>query len=430
MAAPLVTSVTPSTGVTTGGTSVTINGSGFTGATEVKFGSVSGSKITVSSDSQITATSPMGSGTTNISVTTPLGTSPITAGSQFTYTAPSDTSTTPAPASGSSSQGSSGYYTDPGLSAQLVSTLLGMLQNAASPDLLEAQSILLRRAALEGDIVGSRVPPPKNISEIGGYINLLTTLNEKAMRQQTLAGILGVAGPSQPLGWISNTQPLAMVNVTNDRPAGSWQPAISLTVLVRSDFVSGIQSTQKALHQLGAFLPLSTPSAISLPPAGAPAPADPLLYCGRVLYVDPGSALANPQFDPITLIRPAGSSSGVPYEIASKVISAVGTTVPPKNYDSLQCTATSSNLFPLMNVSEVPLAPIVANAGFYASSHVTNLANNTDTTWARLQNVTGLVAGKTQLGDELSLLYRQDTIAHSVFASMLGWTWNGTAFAP
>ena len=57
-------------------------------------------------------------------------------------------------------------------------------------------------------------------------------------------------------------------------------------------------------------------------------------------------------------------------------------------------------------------------------------ANSTDLSSARLANTTGLVAGVTQLGDELSLLYRQDQINNSVFASMLTWTWNGTAFAP
>ncbi len=44
--------------------------------------------------------------------------------------------------------------------------------------------------------------------------------------------------------------------------------------------------------------------------------------------------------------------------------------------------------------------------------------------------VGGFVAGTTQLGDELSLLYRQDQIAGSVFAAMLTWKWNGTVFAP
>src|SRR5215469_11731112 len=88
------------------------------------------------------------------------------------------------------------YYIDPGLTGQLVQTLIGLVQNASSPNAIEAQNMILRRMALEGDVIGSRIPPPRNISEIGGYINLLGTLQETAMREQALAGILGVAGPA------------------------------------------------------------------------------------------------------------------------------------------------------------------------------------------------------------------------------------------
>jgi hypothetical protein len=47
-----------------------------------------------------------------------------------------------------------------------------------------------------------------------------------------------------------------------------------------------------------------------------------------------------------------------------------------------------------------------------------------------LVNVTGLVAGSTKLGDELSLLYRPEQIVNSVFAPMMSWTWDGTTFVP
>ncbi len=46
------------------------------------------------------------------------------------------------------------YYVDPALTAQLVQTLIGLVQNATSPDALEAQNIILRRIALEGDVIG------------------------------------------------------------------------------------------------------------------------------------------------------------------------------------------------------------------------------------------------------------------------------------
>ncbi|MEU0398151.1 IPT/TIG domain-containing protein [Streptomyces sp. NPDC006208] len=82
--APVVSSVNPSTGPTAGGTAVTINGSGFTGVTAVKFGSFSAS-FTVISTSQITATSPPGAGTVNVTVVAASGTSN---GIAYTYVAP------------------------------------------------------------------------------------------------------------------------------------------------------------------------------------------------------------------------------------------------------------------------------------------------------------------------------------------------------
>ena len=55
---PTVTSVNPNFGPVAGGTSVTITGTNFTGATAVKFGVTAASSFAVNSATQITATSP------------------------------------------------------------------------------------------------------------------------------------------------------------------------------------------------------------------------------------------------------------------------------------------------------------------------------------------------------------------------------------
>jgi hypothetical protein len=84
---PVVSDVTPATGFTTGGTTVTLTGSGFTGATAVDFGSTPGTGLNVSNDTSMTVTSPIGSaGPVDITVVTPDGTSPITPADQFVYT--------------------------------------------------------------------------------------------------------------------------------------------------------------------------------------------------------------------------------------------------------------------------------------------------------------------------------------------------------
>jgi hypothetical protein len=84
-----VTGIVPARGTAAGGTSVTITGSGFTASsvdTGISFGSTA-AQFNIDSSTQITATSPPGTGTVHVTVTTPAGTSAATAADQFTYTA-------------------------------------------------------------------------------------------------------------------------------------------------------------------------------------------------------------------------------------------------------------------------------------------------------------------------------------------------------
>jgi hypothetical protein len=84
---PIVNSVIPNTGLTTGATAVAIAGSGFTGATGVSFGGVPATGVVVHSDTSITAVSPARSaGVVDVQVTTAAGVSAITPADQFTYT--------------------------------------------------------------------------------------------------------------------------------------------------------------------------------------------------------------------------------------------------------------------------------------------------------------------------------------------------------
>jgi hypothetical protein len=112
--APAISSISPSSGPPAGGTSVTITGSGFTGATKVSFGGVAATSFSVVSDTQITAVSPAQTGAHYIVVTGPGGTSPTVAAAIFTYKPPAPAITGISPASGPAAGGTSVTITGSG----------------------------------------------------------------------------------------------------------------------------------------------------------------------------------------------------------------------------------------------------------------------------------------------------------------------------
>ena len=100
---PTVTGVSPTSGPSTGGTTVSLTGTGFSGATAINFGSNDPAIFyTINSPTSITVTAPPGVlGLNDITVTTPGGTSPTSAADRFTYTVPPAPAVTKvAPASG------------------------------------------------------------------------------------------------------------------------------------------------------------------------------------------------------------------------------------------------------------------------------------------------------------------------------------------
>ncbi|MBV1949384.1 IPT/TIG domain-containing protein [Streptomyces sp. BV129] len=111
MAPPVLTSLVPHTGPAAGTNPVTLNGSQFTGATAVTFGSAAALSYTVNTPSTITATVPPGTGTVNVTVRTPAGLS-----NTVTYTyAPPPTLTAITPTQGPTSGGTSVVLTGTGL---------------------------------------------------------------------------------------------------------------------------------------------------------------------------------------------------------------------------------------------------------------------------------------------------------------------------
>ncbi|MEA2414505.1 MAG: hypothetical protein QOI58_1162 [Thermoanaerobaculia bacterium] len=309
--------------------------------------------------------------------------------------------------------------------------IVDLLKTGSSPDILEAQRILLQRVALEGDVVPSRIPAPKNITEVGGYLNLLQDTGQPELRAEMLAALLGVAGPPQPdlLGPAGSVTPLAFVQLPNDRPAGTAQPAIPTTITIRSDFFDAFLTARKAIHDAGAMLPLlSPPRVLPRNQLGAAPPDDVLPLLGRALDVVPAALLVDPDNDSLAIARLASDPPGA-FQLVTRELDG-GTVVPEQSWSAQKCDDTTCTALPAAPHRYFPLAPILAAAGWYAQTPLVLPSSRTKPgSLSRLINIAGFVAGTTHLGDELALLYPSAQIAASTLVTRLHWVWNGQGFA-
>lgn len=107
---PVVTGLSSTKGPTAGGGTITITGTGFTGATAVAFGPVPATSVTVVSDTQITATIPQNlPGMVDVMVTNPAGTSATSVADQYTYGGVAPSFTAGSPPLTATAGGSYGY---------------------------------------------------------------------------------------------------------------------------------------------------------------------------------------------------------------------------------------------------------------------------------------------------------------------------------
>lgn len=85
---------------------------------------------------------------------------------------------------------------DTGGSGELATLAAKLLAHETGPEVQKIKLDILRRIAAESDIKPARIPAPMNITEIGGYFNLMMKLKQEEMLKQTLSSILGL--PMQP----------------------------------------------------------------------------------------------------------------------------------------------------------------------------------------------------------------------------------------
>lgn len=312
-------------------------------------------------------------------------------------------------------------------SQQIITALIDILKSANTPEQAQAQAMLMRRLALTGDVIPSRIPAPRNISEIGGYLNLLESLQQTELRAQALASVLGVAGPNPQLGWFSTGPALFYATRPNDRPAGAHQAAIPVQFNVRSDFAVPLDAALKDIHDAGCALPILSPVR-ALPPAGGAAlpPTDLLRYIGRTLDLVPSAALNNAVLDPLALRNVGPNLNLLTVRQIDPTAPNAGT-VSTSSWNFWQCNAVACAVVPVTG-KYLQLSLILNAAGWYAPLAANPATLSQPGNWARWINVTGLVANVTLYGDELQLLHTMPEIVASSLRERLLWIWDGAQF--
>lgn len=317
--------------------------------------------------------------------------------------------------------------------AGMVDSLVELMRSGVRPDVLEAQRLLLQRLANQGDVFPSRVPAPLNITEVGGYLNLLEGAGQLDMRASAVAGALGVAGPPPGSAALGGAVPVGFVEVANDRPAGAAQASIPPLLSVRADFHAPLQAALASLRASGCALPLRAPRA-SLPASqpGASASAIDLdlalAALGRSLEVFPGTVLVDPAADALAIARPE-SPATEPIRLVARELDG-GTLVPEASWVAVRASSSTAVNDAPAPARYLEVAPLLRAAGWIHPSPLAPPLRLTERgTLVRFVNLTGLVAGETTLGAELALLYTPAAIARSAFAPFTAWLWDGDSFA-
>ncbi len=309
-----------------------------------------------------------------------------------------------------------------------IDALTKVLESAISPEMTEAQRLILRRLATAGDLFPSRVPAPLNITQVGGYLNLVH--DDPVLSAQVLASALGVAGPNPTPGFDATLPPLYFVTRTNDRPAGSAQAATPVQLRVRNDFAGPFDAAVAVLHGLGVTLPVLAADA-PLPPLGppeTPVTVDVLAVLGRRLTLVPGAGLVDPTVDPLAVGQLAGA--GPQLALARQVDAAApqAGTVTTAAYALWTCDASTCTQS-TVTAPFVDLDPVLAAAGWHRPEPLSAPVSSGDAKgWNTWTNVTGLVAGTSTVAAELRLLFSAGQIAASSVRQLQDQVWDGAAF--
>ncbi|MFC7933821.1 IPT/TIG domain-containing protein [Streptomyces cinereoruber] len=264
--APVVSEVSPASGPATGGSQVTITGTGFTGASAVHFGATPATSFTVTSATSITATAPAGTeGTVDVTVTTDNGTSATGTAARYTYVA-APTLTALSPNNGASPGGNQVTITGTGFTGATAVIFGGTA--ATSFTVTSSTSIT---AVVPAGTAGTTVDVA--VTTIGGTGTAKYTYNRDTT-SLTAGPILLNLQPGQ----LSLTLNLSatLTDTTTGRPVPGQNVAFTIgstTVCTGTTNSTGTAECTGAVPVLTALLALHYNAAFTGTPALAPATA-------------------------------------------------------------------------------------------------------------------------------------------------------------
>ena len=312
---------------------------------------------------------------------------------------------------------------------ELLKAIIAILETTNSPAIQKAREAIAYRIAISGDVAPGKIPPPLNITEIGGYINLLTEYGETEQRSRMLAAALGIAGPQVSLPQSGELPTLFFATRQQQRPEGPNQPSLPLSFNMRSDFIGSFDEALSQIANNGAVTPILSPMRV-LPAIDSPVTEahTKLNIVGRRLTLAPTSALHDPLTDPLSVSRPSAAGS---FAVLARVTNtmAPGATVSTENeWVSWQCNSTTCQEIISSDI-RFDITPFFNQAGWYQLETLANPENLMGPgNWNIWLNITSLVPGQTTFGEELQALYSTEQILSSSVRDMLGLLWNGNDF--